>query len=84
MTRRLAGGVQAGEQDGALDLRRRHRQRVFDRDEARPTRARRAAAVASALDLEAHLLQWAEHAAHRAAAERSVAVDAAPSCRGRR
>ena len=72
--RRLARGVEAGEQDAALHLRRGDRQRVLDRHHlvGADDGERHAAAVAR-LEAGAHAAERIDHPLHRPAAQRGVA-----------
>ncbi len=78
--RGLARRRQPGEQHGGLELRRRDRRLVDDRD--RVARAlqpqRQASAIGGIERAGAHALERIEHAAHRPRAQRGVAVELSP------
>ena len=74
---RGARRVQAGNQHGRLDLRRGDRQPVLDRQQVgAAANGERQRVLAALLDLEPHLHQRLEHAAHGPARQRGVARQA--------
>ena len=79
-------GVQAGEQDGALDLRARHVRLVGDAVQPRAVDRQRRVAVGR-LDAGAHALERLDDPPHRPARQRGVAdqparkADGPPGCR---
>ena len=69
--------MQAGEQHGRLDLRRGDRRRILDGHQVGAAAdGERQPVAAALLDLEAHLRQRLEHAAHGPARQRGVADEA--------
>ena len=73
----LAGRIETGEQHRGFDLRRRGLLLINDRDRIAGAgkRERQAAAVALLQRARPDALQWIEHAAHRAGAERSIPIE---------
>ena len=70
----LARGVEAGQQDGGLHLRRGDRQAVFDRQHlVGADDGERQAAALARLEARAHARQRLDHPLHRPAAQRGVA-----------
>ena len=72
------GGMQAGDQHGRLDLRRRHRQLVLDRDQIGACRGCVSGSVSPAPSStsQPHLPQRLEHPAHRSPRQRGIAGQA--------
>ena len=82
---RGAGRMQPGEQHGRLDLRRGDRQAILDRQQVgRAAKGQRQRVLAVLLDLQPHLLQRLEHAAHGPARQRGIAHEPGTAYRGRR
>ena len=76
--RRLARRIERGEEDGGLDLRRRHRQLVSDRNRIRGTDQRqRQACAAPRQHLGAHARDRLGDTRHRPAAQRGIAGEKA-------
>ena len=86
MTRGLARRVEPGQQHRRFDLRRGHRQRVFDRHRVRARRSPRAAArpPSRVTKRRAEARQRVGDTAHRPAAQRGVAGDEAGESGGSR
>ena len=68
-----AARMQSGDQDGRLDLRRRHRQAVLDRNEVRRAAQGQRQPDGAVQHLDAHPLQRIEHARHRPLRQRGIA-----------
>ena len=69
---------QSGEKDGGLHLRAWHGQRVVDGRETRAVNLQRREASFARVNPRAHLRERVHHAAHRPAAQGSVALEGRP------
>ena len=70
---RFPRGSEAGDQNGALDLCRGHRQHVLDRHQVACAADRQRQRLLVLHHLESHLLQRIQHPAHRPAGKRGIA-----------